>query len=321
MRQQNLTCNGCGESGPYEYTPGDQVRCEACGEVLIEGATPDPSSTATFHSGRQLVKRAPTAMTDRGVELRTMNDLARFSKTVASSRSYSNWTDEFKVAVAVQLGMELGMSPAQSLGSFYVVRGSAPQLYGHAALALLRSHPAIKAVSVGNSDDKWDADEHFGYCKMIRTDMPNELLEERFTVAEAKRARLWPDKANDSAWSKYSEDMLVHRAVARAARRHASDVLLGVAVVEPTIPARPDGPVEPEMKGHDPMQPGEVDPALAIIDAQEVGSGREREHGPEEQRIQRDSGDADAAAGAGSRSDDAAAEGAGQASDDPGDAG
>lgn len=185
----------------------------------------------------RLVARQPKAsdvqvsVGDRGIMIRDMDQLARFSMTVARSKSFRSWTDEFQIAVAVQTGLELGMSPIQALNSFYPTPGGRTGMYYHAALALMRKAPVIKSVRVGVSDDEWDAEKHYGWCRVVRLD-EEEPIETRFTVAEAKRAGLWMKRGarGDSAWVTWSEDMLISKAVHRMGRQYCSDVLLGVDV-------------------------------------------------------------------------------------------
>src|SRR5437879_4473399 len=78
----------------------------------------------------------PAAVTARGVVIQSMDDLARFSKMVHDSGLVPKNLDTVqKVAVAVQLGLELGLSPLQAVQNIGVINGR-PGVYGDAVLGL-----------------------------------------------------------------------------------------------------------------------------------------------------------------------------------------
>lgn len=169
------------------------------------------------------VQRAPVAMGDRGIELRSMDDLGRFCDAVARSGLAPKSLDTpAKIAVAVQTGMEAGLSPMAALRSVVVI-GNLPSWKGEAALALIRQSGAVIGVSVRGEGDKREAVVRFQRAGM-------EAAEEvTFTVTDAKRAGLW---GKQGPWSQYPDDMLTWRAVARASKRYFSDVLMGLAIAE-----------------------------------------------------------------------------------------
>jgi len=219
-----------------EDTKESGIAERLCPHCQYKDFYPDPMPVGTRCSSctkslATLVQRTSVGMADRGVHLSTLDELYRFSDMIAKSKAYGTWKDASAIAVAVQTGLELGFTPITSLRSFYVAKdGSRPELYGQAALALIRGSHNVSWVEVGTSDDEWDNDKHYGYCQIQRKGISGKFSEVQFSVAEAKRAKLWMDPKG--AWSKYSEDMLIWKAVARLAKRFCSDILLGVEIRE-----------------------------------------------------------------------------------------
>ena len=138
----------------------------------------------------------------------TMGEAMEFSKMVASSGMVPN---NYKgkpqdVLVAVQWGYELGLQPLQALQNIAVINGK-PSVYGDAALALVKNDPRCAGVS------EWvegEGDNKIAYCKVKRRyhDQIEETVK-TFSVADAKRARLW---GKVGPWTQYPDRMLTMRA-------------------------------------------------------------------------------------------------------------
>jgi len=210
--------------------------------------------------------RAPVSMGEHGIQLRTMDDLGRWCVTVAKSGMAPRGMDTpEKIAVAVQTGMEAGISPMASLRSIVVING-APSWKGEAALALIRSRGICK--SPPRVFVRGDGEAREGVFAFHRSDM-GDAVEVTFSVADAKRAKLW---GKTGPWTEYADDMLCWRAVGRGSKRYFSDVLQGIAVAEEVqdysrepmrdVSARP---VEP-----DPLLGPASTPEQAAVDAEFV---------------------------------------------------
>lgn len=234
--------------------------------------------------------RAPVSMGEHGIQLRTMDDLGRWCVTVAKSGMAPRGMDTpEKIAVAVQTGMEAGISPMASLRSIVVINGT-PSWKGEAALALIRSRGICK--SPPRVFVRGDGDAREGVFAFHRADMA-EPVEVTFSVADAKRAKLW---GKAGPWTEYSEDMLCWRAVGRGSKRYFSDVLQGIAVAEEvqdyppdsratvasttTAPADPDpllasGPTQEEIDAEfvADEKAVEIDPATGEVIPEHVGQG------------------------------------------------
>lgn len=130
------------------------------------------------------------------------------------------------IFVAVQLGLELGLSPMAALQNIGVINGR-PGIYGDAALALVRASGLLEQYTekpVGK-----EGTEEFGYyVKSLRKGM-TEPTETTFTVKDAKIAQLW---GKPGPWTQYPKRMLMWRARGFNLRDNFGDVLKGLKTTE-----------------------------------------------------------------------------------------
>lgn len=137
------------------------------------------------------------------------------------------------VMVAVQWGAELGLGPLQAVQNIAVINGK-PSIYGDAALALVRGHPACEWVREGVEGE---GDARHGFCEIKRARAP-QPERRTFSVADAKRAGLW---GKSGPWQQYPDRMLQMRARGFAIRDVFPDALRGVITAEEAE----DTPAEP----------------------------------------------------------------------------
>lgn len=174
-------------------------------------------------------------MGERGIQLRSLKDLAEFSRMAFDSglapRSFKNVQ---AVAVAVQKGMEHGLSPLSALSSVYVVNGM-PAWTGKAALGLVLASglivPGTYRAWIEGEGDKMIAtvESQRGAGRLIRT---------TFSVADAKAAKLWNKKGRggeDTPWITYPKRMLLWRAISFHLNDNYPDVLGGAPIAEEAI--------------------------------------------------------------------------------------
>lgn len=123
-----------------------------------------------------------------------------------------------KIMIAIMHGLEIGLSPMQSLSKIAVINGK-PALWGDALPALLwsRGFKIEEAVSP----------DGVATCTVIRPD--GSRITRHFTAADAKKAGLW---GKPGPWQQYPERMLAMRARGYAARDGAADALSGLYVAE-----------------------------------------------------------------------------------------
>lgn len=141
------------------------------------------------------------------------------------------------VLVAIQWGYEVGLGPLQALQNIAVINGR-PSIWGDAALALVRGHPACEAVREGVEGE---GEARQGFCEVKRRGQPAERR--TFSVADARKAGLW---GKSGPWQQYPDRMLQLRARGFAIRDVFPDALRGVITREEAqdMPPEPEEPRE-----------------------------------------------------------------------------
>ncbi|WP_406853523.1 hypothetical protein ABEG18_13200 [Alsobacter sp. KACC 23698] len=178
----------------------------------------------------------------RAIVPRDLNEAFRVGEAIFQSGLAPYGLDSAqKVCVAVMYGLEIGLPPMQAVQSIGIINGR-PGIYGDAAIALVRASGLMLSFK------EWiegEGDERAAVCRVQRKG--EEVVEERFSVAQAKKARLWDERPivkkkgrsgewyeaqNDSPWHKYPDRMLKFRARGFLLRDTFADVLKGLATVE-----------------------------------------------------------------------------------------
>jgi len=157
-----------------------------------------------------------------------MTEAMEFSKMISQSGmvpgAYKGKPQD--VLVAIQWGYELGLQPLQALQNIAVINGK-PSVYGDAALALVKNDPRCAGVK------EWidgEGDNKVAHCLVKRRYAEEmEETERTFSVADAKKARLW---GKQGPWTNYAERMLAMRARGFALRDAFPDALKGVITAE-----------------------------------------------------------------------------------------
>lgn len=143
------------------------------------------------------------------------------------------------VAVAIAMGMELGVSPMQAVQGIAVINGR-PSVWGDLLLALCRAHPQCQGI-----DESLEYDGAGNVIAAIcRAQRNGHQQERRFSVEDAKRAGLW---TKDGPWKQYPNRMLQMRARGFCLRDVFADALRGLScaeeqadfAVESDLPQRP----------------------------------------------------------------------------------
>lgn len=175
----------------------------------------------------------------------SFEDVQRIAKmAVGADLGSFGWNDGIdekvaKATAAIMHGMELGLSPMQALGGIAVINGKTT-IYGDLLTAVLWAN--------GFKVKKWidgEGDNRIARARITRPD--GEVIEDKFSVAQAKQARLWDTREtvkkkakgggeymapNDSAWFRFPDDMLGWKAMGRCVRAGASDVTRGLTLRE-----------------------------------------------------------------------------------------
>lgn len=127
------------------------------------------------------------------------------------------------VMVALQWGAEVGLGPLQALNGISIINGR-PSLWGDAALALVRAHPACASIREGVEGE---GDARHGWCEVVRGKEP--MQRRTFSMADAKKAGL---SGKPGPWTQYPDRMLQLRARGFAIRDVFPDALRGVITAE-----------------------------------------------------------------------------------------
>ena len=168
------------------------------------------------------VERSMVSIGDRGLRLTNFDELYRFSEFVVKSGFYPRGIDtKEKVFLALQNGMELGLSPMAALQGSMVVNNRV-SLFGDLVLGLVQAHPEFEDMLI----DYEGAGEEFACAVTIKRRGQTPRVG-RFSIGQARNAGLLTDPNKKDTWGKYEEDMLFWRAFSRAKRIFA-DSLKGV---------------------------------------------------------------------------------------------
>src|SRR6266446_248336 len=143
--------------------------------------------------------RTPITIGPRGVQLNSFDELWRFASAVHKScfcpKGFNGPAD---VMIAIQSGMEIGLTPMQALQSIAVINGR-PGIFGDAALAIVRASGLCESYS----------QEMFGTGDTLYAEVSSKrvgqtrALVTKFSVDDAKKAGLWGKKGyqgQDTPW-------------------------------------------------------------------------------------------------------------------------
>lgn len=167
------------------------------------------------------------ALNDRGfLRPSTMGEAMQFAEVLAKStmvpREYQR--SAANILVAIQMGAELGLAPLQALQAISVINGK-PAIYGDALMALVRSSRLCESVA---ERYEGEGDSLTAVCVAHRRGQ-SEPIVGRFSVEDAKRAKLW---GKSGPWTDYPKIMLKHRARGFCLRDGFADLLHGVISAE-----------------------------------------------------------------------------------------
>ena len=212
----------------------------------------------------QPLKR-PIAFGSKGVELATFEDAFRFSNCVALSGFAPKGMEKPEaILVAVQLGLEIGLTPMAAMQNIGVINGR-PGIYGDAALALVRASGLLESYQ---QSYRGDGDKLTAVVTVKRKGDPVEITSE-FGVADAKAANLW---GKAGPWSAYPRRMLLFRARGYALRDAFGDVLKGLRTTEELADIPPEKNVTPIREAKVPAATDDVPLNFGVLPPAPAGS-------------------------------------------------
>jgi hypothetical protein len=209
------------------------------------------------------------------VKLTTWEDIERFAEKASRSgmvpQQFQGKPDA--IAIAVQMGSELGLAPMQAIQNIAVI-GNRPAIWGDALPGLCRASGMMRTMREW-SEGEGDAMEYF--CEAVRRDDPQVFLG-AFSVSDAIRAGLW----GGNVWKKYPKRMLQMRSRGFCLRDAFPDVLKGLITVEEAqdipednrddfIPARRASSVVSQIKQEAPAE----ERWIGLFVSDEVGAAKD----------------------------------------------
>lgn len=185
----------------------------------------EKSPPAVRETQEVAVQKHYAAVGDRGLQIRDLDTLWRLSQFIAKSGLAPKGLQHPEaILVAIQMGLELGLSPMVSMQNIAVINGR-PSVYGDVALALVRSSGLLEWIS-----ETWEGtgQERKAIHESKRRGMPEPVRRE-FSVKDAMLAGLW---GKEGPWKQYPDRMLLFRARGFGLRDNFGDVLKGFNLVE-----------------------------------------------------------------------------------------
>jgi hypothetical protein len=151
----------------------------------------------------------------------SLTEAMEFAKLIARSnlvpKDYRGHPED--VLIAIQMGLELGLSPLQALQNIALINGK-PSLFGDALLAVCQAAPDF--VDIEESCEGTVAT-----CTVRRGNRSE--VTRTFSQADAERAHLW---GKAGPWKEYPQRMLQMRARGFALRDAFADRLRGIIGAE-----------------------------------------------------------------------------------------
>lgn len=148
-----------------------------------------------------------------------LTELMAWSKIVVDSQLAPKGMNAAAVVLCVQMGAEIGVTPAQAIQNTAVINGR-PSIYGDLGLAIFLRDAAYKTFEERQPDAAFAAME--GWCKIVMKD--GRVIETKFTKADAVTAKLW---GKQGPWTDQPGVMFMFRARWRAMRSADPGVFKG----------------------------------------------------------------------------------------------
>ena len=169
------------------------------------------------------------------------------------------------IVIAMQYGMELGLSPMQSLQSVAVINGR-PTIWGDALPAVVMQHHDFEDLDApeptGSDPETWVAS-----CTVRRRG--RTPITRTFSTVDAKLAGLWK---KSGPWSQYPKVMLMNRARAFALRAAFPDRMKGIITAEEAIDITPVAPTASEPRRLSETAPTSAPPLTSVSPTTDAAS-------------------------------------------------
>lgn len=176
----------------------------------------------------QIETRREIALGPQGIALSSLDDAWRFANMLSKSGLAPKGIESpEQIVIAMQMGMEVGLTPMAALQNIAVINGR-PTLWGDAMLAVCRASGHFdESVFEEFFEGREQALE--AVCRVARKGA--KIVERRFSMGDARCAGL---SGKNGPWTQYPRRMLQMRARSWALRDAFSDVLRGMRSAEET---------------------------------------------------------------------------------------
>lgn len=249
-------------------------------------------TTSQERSVQRAEKKQPTAhiaMTERGVQLRKIEDAFRFAESVIQAGLAPKGLNKpQQVMLMIQAGAELGITPMRSLSEMACINNRVGPMTRLAKALIRQSGVMDRSVAweewievdgerkVPTAED-YAKREVIAYCRSKRSDEPQPVTHS-FSVQQAKTAKLWGktgQSGQPTPWVLYPDRMLLARARGFHIDDQYADVIMGMTIAEvlADLPPAQDREVQAEIERQVP--PDEPDPLLMDVEYEEVPSESE----------------------------------------------
>ncbi len=163
---------------------------------------------------------------DRGVMLRSLDDLLRFARMAVEGGAAPRGMSAGAAAVAIQAGLERGLGPLGGLQNIVVINGTA-SWRGQGAAALIQNSTVCRPGTLRFwTEGKGDQMRGVAVAHRVGYSQPERR---EFSVKDARQGGLW---GKDGPWRQYPARMLAWRALGLLARDVFPDVLGGFPLAE-----------------------------------------------------------------------------------------
>lgn len=189
--------------------------------TLPENANEEPKPPAP-----SLVKASQIEIAQRGIVLKSFDDLLRFANLAVSNGMAPKGMTAGAAAIAIQAGLERGLGLLGGLQQCVVINGVL-SWRGQGGFALIQNSPVCKPGTL-KMWDEGEGEEMKGVAVARRVGY-SELCRREFTVEDARLAGLW---GQQGPWRQYPNRQLMWRAFGFLGRDFFSDVLGGFPLAE-----------------------------------------------------------------------------------------
>jgi hypothetical protein len=170
-------------------------------------------------------------------------DVMTLAQMFVKSGYFTDVKDVAQAVVKIVAGQEVGLGPMASLMGIYIVQGKPSWSANLMATQIRRSQRYDYRINELSD----------GACELEFFERGRSLGKSRFTMADAKQARL----AEKEIWKSYPRNMLFARAMSNGCRWYCADVFGGVTPYTPEELGGepPPGDLRPEIRDIAPPEP------------------------------------------------------------------